>query len=93
MSNDLKPYENVSRVFWIKIELRDKSLNGRQDFGEIKDVISGEKKTITDLLDIPKFIIPCMRHMGIKVNWLWEFIIWLNRITSRIDTHGITLDK
>jgi hypothetical protein len=77
MANDLEPYENISRVFWIKIELKDNQLKGRQILGDIRDVISGEKSLIVDLFDIITFLIPYMKRMGIHVNWFWQFVSWL----------------
>jgi len=46
MANDLEPYENITRVFWIKIELKENQRAGRQTLGDIKDVMSGEKQPI-----------------------------------------------
>ena len=78
MANDLKPFENVSRVFWIKIELKEKSRKGRQVFGEIREVISGDKSLIKDFFDIIDFIIPYARGIGIQINWSWQFANWIN---------------
>jgi hypothetical protein len=72
MTNDLKPYENITRVFWIKIELKENQRSGRQALGDIKDVMSGEKQPIYDLHDIIHFIIPYMENMGIKLHWFWR---------------------
>ena len=79
MANDLKPYENITRVFWIKIELKDNQKAGKQAFGEIKDVKSGEKQLIHSLFDINPFIARRMREMGIRISWLWRFTIWMKR--------------
>ena len=79
MANDLTPYENITRVFWIKIELRERQKKGRQALGEIKDVMSGEKQLIYSLYDIIHFITPCMQQMGIKISWLWRLTIWVKR--------------
>lgn len=73
MAHDLEPYENITRVFWIKIELNEQQHTGQQALGDIKDVISGEKQAIYQLLDIIYFMIPYLEHMGIKVNWFWRF--------------------
>lgn len=79
MANDLNPYENITRVFWIKIELQENHRSGRQALGEIKDVMSGTKSPIRNLLDIIEFMIPYMQQMGIRVSWfpLWRFTIWM----------------
>ncbi len=79
MANDLEPYENITRVFWIKIELKDNQLKGRQDLGDIKDVMSGEKSRIKELLDIIDFIIPYIEKMGIRISWFWRLTIWMKR--------------
>ena len=77
MANDLEPYENITRVFWIKIELKENQLKGKQVLGDIRDVISGEKSLIVDLCDIIAFIIPYMKKMGFRINWFWQFVSWL----------------
>lgn len=79
MANDLKPYENITRIFWIKIELKDIPWKGRQSLGEIRDVVSGEKGIVRNLFDINQFIIQHMSTMGIKVHWIWRLISWLYR--------------
>jgi len=79
MAIDLKPYESITRVFWIKIELKDNHDKERHDLGEIRDVISGVKSPIRDLLDIIDFIIPYMQQMGIKVGWFWQLTVWMKR--------------
>ena len=76
MTNDLKPYENITRVFWIKIELKEIQRSGRQALGDIKDVMSGEKQPIYELHDIIHFIIPYLENMGIKIHWFWRLGIW-----------------
>ena len=77
MANDLEPYENISRVFLIKIELKENRRDGRQVLGDIRDVISGEKSLIVDLCDIIAFIVPYMKKMGFQINWFWQFVSWL----------------
>jgi len=77
MANDLKPYENITCVFWIRVELKENQRAGRQAFGEIKDVKSGEKQPIYSLLDINPFIARRMREMGMRIGWLWRFTIWM----------------
>lgn len=77
MANDLKPYENITRVFWIKIELKDHQLKGKQILGDIRDVVSGMKSPIWDLFDIIDFIMPYLQEMGIKISWSWRFTIWV----------------
>ena len=79
MANDLKPYENITRVFWIKIELKEDQLKSRQILGDIRDVMSGVKSPIQDLLDIITFIVPYMQQMGIRIGWLWQLISWMKR--------------
>jgi hypothetical protein len=79
MANDLKPYENITRVFWIKIELKDHSGKDRLSLGEIRDVLSGVKRPIVDLLDIIDFMIPYMQQMGIGIDWSWRLTIWMRR--------------
>ena|SRR5215211_5071010 len=79
MTNDLEPYENITRVFWIKIELKENPRAGRRNLGEIKDVISGAKLPIHALCDIIYFIIPYLEQMGIKISWYWRFGSWLER--------------
>ncbi|HLA88784.1 MAG TPA: hypothetical protein VJL10_12230 [Anaerolineales bacterium] len=79
MANDLEPYENITRVFWIKIELKENQRAGRQTLGDIKDVMSGEKQPIYDLHDIIHFIIPYLENMGIKIHWFWRLVSWLKR--------------
>jgi hypothetical protein len=80
MPNDQEPYENVRRVFWIKFELRENPRKVRQDLGEIREVVSGEKIPIKDLVDIIDFIIPYIEKMGIQINWFWRFTIWLKKL-------------
>jgi hypothetical protein len=77
MTNDLKPYENITRVFWIRIELKDNQRAGKQDLGDIRDVMSGAKRPIWDLFDIIDFIVPYLQQMGIRIGWLWQFTIWI----------------
>ena len=79
MANDQEPYENITRIFWIKIELKDNQQKGRQAFGEIRDVRSGKKRSIKDLLDIIDFIVPYLQPMGIKIDWFWQLTIWMKR--------------
>jgi hypothetical protein len=79
MANDLKPYENITRVFWVKIELKDTHGKGSQDLGDIRDVISGAKGPIRDLFDIIEFIIPYMQQMGIRIGWFWQLSIWMKK--------------
>lgn len=86
MANDLKPYENITRVFWIKIELKDNQGKGSENFGDIRDVLSGTKSSIKDLLDIIDFIVPYMQQMGIRIKWFWRLTIWLKR-RSKIFEH------
>ena len=80
MPNDLEPYENVTRVFWIKIELRENSHCDNQIHGEIKDAISGRKGSIEDLVDIISFIVPYLQRMNIQTNWYWRL---MSRIKNR----------
>jgi hypothetical protein len=80
MAHDLEPYENITRVFWIKIELKENQLKGKQVIGDIKDVISGERSRIVDLYDIITFIIPYMKRMGFHINWFWQLMSWLRTI-------------
>jgi hypothetical protein len=68
MSNDLEPYENITRVFWIKIELKDRQRAGSQNLGEIKDVKTGTKQPIRKLSHIIYFLIPYLEHMDIKIS-------------------------
>jgi hypothetical protein len=82
MSNDQKPYEIVSRVFWIKIELKEYKHIDKQVLGEIRDVISGEKSPIWNLFDIIVFIIPYTRKMGIRINWFWRVMTWVRAKTT-----------
>ena len=79
MANDLKPYENITRVFWIKIELKENQWAGRQNLGDIKDVISGTKLPIYTLCDIIYFIIPYLEPMGIRISWFWRLGSLLDR--------------
>ena len=79
MVNDLEPYENVTRVFWIKIELEDGQGQGSHYLGDIRDVVSGEKSRIKELLDIIDFIIPYLEQMGARIRWYWRLIIWMKR--------------
>ena len=79
MANDLKPYENITRVFWIKIELKENQKIGRQVLGDIKDVMSGQKQVIHGLCDISYFIIPYLENMGIRISWWWRFGNWFTR--------------
>jgi hypothetical protein len=79
MANDLEPYENITRVFWIKIELKEKQRAGRQNLGEIKDVKSGIKAPIYEVSDIVHFMIPYLEHMGIKISWFWRLGRFLER--------------
>jgi len=79
MANDLKPYENITRVFWIRIELKDNQGVGRQTLGDIKDVMSGEIQPIYKLHQIIHFIIPYLENMGIKINWFWRLSRWFER--------------
>jgi hypothetical protein len=79
MINDLKPYENITRVFWIKIELKENQRSSKQVLGDIKDVMSGEKRPIYELNDIIHFIIPYLENMGVKIHWSWRFGSWLKR--------------
>src|SRR5262245_58273468 len=79
MTNDLKPYENITRVFWIRIELKENQRSGRQALGDIKDVMSGEKRPIYELHDIIHFIIPYLENMGIKIHWSWRLRSWLRQ--------------
>jgi hypothetical protein len=79
MSNDLEPYENITRVFWIKIEIKDRLRVGRQNLGEIKDVKSGTKQPIRKLSHIIYFLIPYLEQMGIRINWFWRLGNWLER--------------
>ncbi len=83
MPNDQEPYENVTRVFWIKIELKENQHTGRQVLGEIRDVISGEKDPIKDLFDIIDFIIPYMKKMGIQINWFWRFTTFIDLLFTQ----------
>ena len=79
MANDLEPYENITRVFWIKIELKEKQKVGRQNLGEIKDVKSGTKAPIYEVSDIIRFMIPYLEHMGITISWFWRLGSFLER--------------
>ena len=79
MANDLEPYENITRVFWIRIELKETQKSGRQALGDIKDVMSGEKQPIYKLHQIIHFIIPYLENMGIKINWFWRLSRWFER--------------
>ena len=72
MAHDLKPYENITRVFWIRIELKEDQRPGKQSLGDIKDVLSGEKQAIYRLFDIIWFIMPYLENMGIKTPWFWR---------------------
>lgn len=76
MAHDLEPYENITRVFWIKIELKEGQPKGRQVIGEIKDVMSGARQAICELSDIIHFIIPYLEAMGMRVHWYWRFRAW-----------------
>lgn len=73
MAHDLKPYENITRVFWIRIELKEDQGPGGQSLGDIKDVISGDKQAIYKLWDIICFMVPYLENMGIKTPWFWRF--------------------
>jgi hypothetical protein len=79
MANDLKPYEDITRVFWIKIELKENQKSGRQALGDIKDVMSGDKQLIYELHDIIHFILPYLENMGIKIHWRLRLGSWLIR--------------
>jgi hypothetical protein len=79
MTNDLKPYESITRVFWIKIELKENQRTGRQTLGDIRDVMSGEKQPIYELYDIILFMVPYLENMGIKIRWSWRLGNWLKR--------------
>ena len=79
MTNDLEPYEKITRVFWIKIELKENQKAGRPNLGEIKDVVSGAKLQIYQLCDIILFIIPYLLNMGIRISWYWRLGSLLER--------------
>lgn len=79
MANDLEPYENITRVFWIRIELKENQRAGRQILGDIKDVRSGAIGHIRYLHDIIFFIIPYLLNMGVKVEWSWRLGSWLKQ--------------
>lgn len=83
ISSDREPYENVTRIFLIKIEFKDNPYEGSQVTGEIKDVLSGEKGAINDLMDIIEFIIPYMKKMGVRINWLWPFAAFIDQRFGR----------
>ena len=94
MSNDQKPYENITRVFWIKIELKEKPQNGRQVLGDIKDVISGEIKPIVGLFDIIEFIIPYIEKMGVQINWFWRIMSWYkSKSQDHSNLHSASKEK
>jgi hypothetical protein len=93
MAHDLKPYENITRVFWIRIELKEDQGPGGQSLGDIKDVISGDKQAIYKLCDIICFIIPYVENIGIRTDWLCRFMIWINKFNLRKHADGITLGK
>lgn len=79
MAHDLEPYENITRVFWIKIELKEHQKTGRQNLGEIKDIVSGTRQPIFRLCDIIYFIIPYLEQMGIKTSLYWRLGGFLER--------------
>lgn len=79
MATDSKPYENISRVFWLKIEVKDNQQRGRENLGDIRDIMTGVKSPIKDLLDIIDFIVPYLQQMGIRVGWFWRLSIWIKR--------------
>ena len=83
MANDLKPYENITRVFWIKIELKENQKSGRQALGDIKDVMGGERQLIYELQDIICFMIPYLKSIGIRIHWSWQLACWLKHKRSR----------
>ena len=89
MANDLQPYENITRVFWIKIELKENQRTGRQALGDIKDVMSSQKQAIYGLCDISYFIIPYLETMGIRISWWWRFASWFTR-KRRKNNIGLT---
>ena len=76
MAHDFEPYENITRVFWIKIELKEGQQKGRQVIGEIKDVMSGARQAICDPYDIICFMLPYLKKMGIRIHWFWRFMSW-----------------
>ena len=78
MSYDLEPYENVTRVFWIKIELRENQQDGNQISGEVRDVLSGRRCAINNLVDISKFILPYLFEMGVHINWFQFYAAFFN---------------
>jgi hypothetical protein len=84
MAHDRKPYENISRVFWIKIELKDYQEKHRQILGDIRDVMSGVRSPIWGLLDIIDFLVPYLEEMGVRISWFWQFMVWMKR-KSRIN--------
>lgn len=83
MANDLEPYENITRVFWIKIELKEDQRTGRQNIGEIRDVKSGAKQPIYKLRHIVYFLIPYLEKMGIKTSLFWRLGRRLERTRSK----------
>ena len=76
MTIDEEPYENITRVFWIKIELNERPSKSLQCLGEIKDVMSGARSLIHCPHDIIKFMTPYMKQMGIKVSWYCWLTAW-----------------
>ena len=93
MANELEPYENITRVFWIKVELKDIAWKGKQDFGEIRDVRSGAKRRIKNWIDIIEFMDPYLGQMGIRISYFWKFMLWINKINLRKLEDGITMDR
>ena len=83
MANDLEPYENITRVFWIKIELTENQKSDRQPLGDIRDVMSGEKQPIFKLQDIIYFMIPYLETIGAKPSLSWKIANWMRCFIGR----------
>jgi len=45
--------------------------------GQIIHVPSGQRRSFTDLAEIPTFVAPYLQQLGVKPTWWWRVRHWL----------------
>jgi DUF1365 family protein len=85
MNANMNELESISQSFIIKVwieEHPDTDSPGTWR-GYITEVLSGERRYLKDLDEIPDFIAPRLENMGVKFGIRWRVRRWFKRVRKR----------
>lgn len=87
----MTPLEDNTYVFIVRIWLERREIEGAafEWRGVIEHVLTGERRYVRDLNDIPANIAPFLEEMGVGLRTRWRLRKWLRRLKSHLTQQNL----